>query len=150
MLGLASGTGGEQGERQVETMFGLVGLGLHQFAKADDFGMRVEGCGFRRGIDLAFATGDRLDAVRSQELAQLALRQRAGETIDQLPALDQHDGRHRADLERGREFLLLVDIHLGQPEGAAVFAGQLLQDRAERLAGPAPGRPEIDQHRRFE
>ena len=88
-----------------------------------------------------------LDAVLLQQLAQLAFRHRAGETIDDLPALDQEYGGDRADLEGGGDFLFLVHVDFGKTEGAVVFAGQLFQDRAKGLARPAPGGPEIDQHR---
>jgi hypothetical protein len=99
------------------------------------FGMRIDrgGFGFRcRGL----GGSGRFDAVVLEELAQLALRQYAGETIDELAALDQEHGGDRAHLERGAELLLLVDIDLGEHEGAVVFAGQLLETGPSCLHGP--------------
>ena len=46
------------------------------------------------------------------------------------------------------EFLLLVGVDLGEPEAAAVFRGEPIEDRHQLFAGSAPGRPEIDQHGR--
>ena len=85
-----------------------------------------------------------------EEFAQLRFRQGAGKAVDQLPVLDQHHGRDRADLERGGELLLLVDIDLGQQERAVVIGGEFFQDRPELLARPAPFGPEIDQHRHLQ
>jgi hypothetical protein len=42
---------------------------------------------------------------------------------------------------------MLVDIELDQPDRALRSAHGFLQDRRELTARPAPGRPEIDQHR---
>ena len=85
--------------------------------------------------------------MRCEELAQLAFRQRAGEAVDQLSPLHQEDGGHGADLERRGDLLLLVHVDLGQHERTLVLARQLFQDRPQGLARPAPGGPEIHQHR---
>ncbi|MNI43044.1 hypothetical protein D3C73_973610 [compost metagenome] len=85
-----------------------------------------------------------------QEFTQLTFRQGAGEAVHQLPTLDQEHGGHRTDLEGRGDLLFLVHIDLGQFEGAVVFAGQLLQHRAEGLARFAPGRPEVHQDRRLQ
>jgi hypothetical protein len=42
---------------------------------------------------------------------------------------------------------MLIDIHLDQADSALGGAYRLLDDRAQRPAGAAPRRPEIDQHR---
>ena len=42
---------------------------------------------------------------------------------------------------------MLVDIHLGELDLALRRLDDFLQDRRELLAGSAPLRPEIDQHR---
>ena len=39
------------------------------------------------------------------------------------------------------------DIDLGEQKAPGVLVGQPVQDRHQRLARPAPRRPEIDQHR---
>src|SRR5262249_16462192 len=43
---------------------------------------------------------------------------------------------------RGR----LVDVHLGEDERALMLRGEPLQQRPEGPAGPAPWRPEVDDH----
>ena len=77
------------------------------------------------------------------ERAHCRFGQGAGELVDDL-AVDHglHSG-NAAHAELRGERLVLVGIHLGQAEAALVLLGELLQDRAEAAAGPAPGRPEV-------
>src|SRR3546814_3209465 len=86
--------------RSVEPEFVLARLGLDRLAQAQHFGMRVGG---RRGLFGGGFVGCRglggRDAVVGQELAHLALGQRALETVDDLPVLDEEDGRDGAELE---------------------------------------------------
>ena len=42
---------------------------------------------------------------------------------------------------------MLVDVHLDELDLALGGAHHLFEDRRELFAGPAPGRPKIDQHR---
>src|SRR5690606_32864626 len=77
----------------------------------------------------------------------LRLGQRADEAIDRL-ALDEGDHRRdRLDAELASDARVVVDVHLDQADRALGGAHGLLDDRPERLAGTAPGRPEVDQHR---
>jgi hypothetical protein len=143
--------GGEQREGEVELQGVVVRRGFDRLAQAHDFGVRIDRRrGHRRGGVRAGVRRGRLDAVVFQEFAQLAFGQRAGKPVHQLPVLHQDHGGHRADLERARELLLLVHVHLGQFEGAVVLGRELLEDRAQRLARAAPGRPEVDQHRHLQ
>src|SRR5690606_13759891 len=48
-----------------------------------------------------------------------------------------------ADPEMAGERLLVVGVHLDEAD-VRVFLGGLLEGRRERLAGAAPGRPEVD------
>ncbi len=86
-----------------------------------------------------------------EELANLGFRQRADETIDRLTAGEHHAKRNRAHAEHLAElagdFRLLVAVELGQQEAAFVSGFELFQDRAELLAGAAPGGPDIEQNR---
>src|SRR5690606_34227204 len=155
LRGFARAAGGQQGKRQVELEFGLVGFGLDRLAQAHHFGVRIDrrrGKLFRVYVrGLPFDRGRaRFDAVVLEELAQLRFGRRAGETVDQLAVLYQHHRRDGTDLERGGELLFGLDIDLGQLERTVVFAGQFLQHRAELLAWPAPLGPEIDQHRHLQ
>ena len=43
--------------------------------------------------------------------------------------------------------LVRVDVELGQEERSLTLVGDLLQDRTQRPARPAPGGPEVDDHR---
>jgi len=46
-----------------------------------------------------------------------------------------------------RDLGLLVGVELDELEAAGVVDLELLEDRPERLAWPAPRRPDIEQHR---
>ena len=65
------------------------------------------------------------------------------------------DGRDRLDLELRGDELVLVGVDLGQHHALVGIGGRdLLQQRRQRLARPAPLRPEIDddeaRHRRLD
>ena len=49
--------------------------------------------------------------------------------------------------ERAREFGLRVDVDLADLEPALVVGGELMTNRGDHPAGPAPGGPEVEQHR---
>ena len=49
-------------------------------------------------------------------------------------------------LEVRGQLLILVDVHFHQLPFAGGFGFELFKHRAKRLAGAAPGRPEIDQY----
>src|SRR5690606_30398675 len=154
---LPGSAGGQKCQRQVQLEVVVAGVGLERLAQAQDLGVGVHGRGRRlRSGRHAFDAFQyrrrrcRLDAVVLQELAQLAFGQRAGEAVGELPVLHQHHRGHRADLERCGELLLPVHVHLGQFERAVVLGRQLLEDRPQRPARPAPGRPEVHQHRHLQ
>jgi hypothetical protein len=81
-----------------------------------------------------------------QELAQLAFGLGAHEAVHGLAADHQHAGRDGADAEHAGQLLLLIGVDLDQLEAAFIGDFQLFQHRAQRLAGAAPGRPEVHQH----
>jgi len=58
-----------------------------------------------------------------------------------LAAREQDHGGDREDGEARREPDLLVDVHAGDLDR------ELLEDRLQRLARPAPRRPEVDKQR---
>ena len=62
------------------------------------------------------------------------------------PAFKQHNCGDAHHAEAGCKLRLLVDIDLADIHFAAVFLGQLVDDRREHAARAAPGRPEINQH----
>ena len=81
------------------------------------------------------------------ELLDLAFRHRADEAVDRAAVLEGIDRRDRLDAHLLRQLLVLVDVDLDQPHRALGVAHRLFQRRAELLAGAAPRRPEIDDHR---
>jgi hypothetical protein len=83
------------------------------------------------------------------ESGDLGGRLRAHEGIDRLAAGEGEDRRDRLDPQLGGDLLILVDIDLDQPDRATAGLNRLLQQRGKLLAGTAPGRPEVDDHRRL-
>jgi hypothetical protein len=82
-----------------------------------------------------------------QELDHLAFRQRAHEAVGRLSVDERDHRRDRLDAHLLRHRRVVVDVHLDELDLALGRAHRLFQDRRELLAGSAPGRPEIDQHR---
>jgi hypothetical protein len=78
-----------------------------------------------------------------------ALGLRALEAVERAPVAEGVDGGDRLDAQLVGQRLVLVDVDLRQAHLAAVAAHDLLQDRGQLLARPAPLGPEIDQHRRL-
>src|SRR5688572_20538576 len=61
-----------------------------------------------------------------------------------MPAIaEEEDARDRADVEPHGGLLVRVDVELGDAKPAAVLGRELLEHRGDRLAGTAPGRPEV-------
>ena len=74
----------------------------------------------------------------------LRRRLRAEETVHRLPAHEGEDRRDRLHPHLRRDALVLVDVDLDQPHLALGLGDRLLQRRRQRLARPAPGRPEVE------
>ena len=62
-------------------------------------------------------------------------------------ALEQREGRDAAYAVPGGQFLRLFGVELGNPHCRFELPGRLFVGWRHRPAGPAPGRPEIDQDR---
>ncbi len=62
--------------------------------------------------------------------------------------LEQDHRRDRYHLEVTRGRRVLVDVDLGDGQRTGLLRGDLLEHRGDHLAWAAPGRPEVDQHRR--
>jgi hypothetical protein len=93
----------------------------------------------------------RLGLIRRQQaadkLGHLGLRLSAGETVGHL-AIDQAEHRwDRLHPKHLRGLRVLVDVDLGQRHLVAQLADDLVEDRPERFARPAPGRPQVDDDR---
>ena len=59
--------------------------------------------------------------------------------------LENDQGRDAHDVEAAGQVGLLVDVDLGDPDLALLLAGDLLEDRGDHLARPAPLGPEVDE-----
>ena len=83
-----------------------------------------------------------------QELAKGPLRQRArlGEDDDLVP--EDHEGGDRADLEMGRDLLLVLGVDLRKHDVVVIFR-DLLIDRSEGTTRTTPGRPKIHDDKRI-
>ena len=78
------------------------------------------------------------------EPLHLVLGVGADEAVDDLAVLQRVHGRDRLHLERLADRRVLVDVDLGQHDLAVGLVDDLLEDRAERPARPAPRRPQVD------
>ena len=80
----------------------------------------------------------------AEPLPDLRLGQRTEETVSDLAGHDRHDHRDALHLQGGAQLRIGVDVDLGEHERAVGFGGELLQDRPELLAGPAPLGPQVE------
>jgi len=74
---------------------------------------------------------------------ELGLWNRAQHLIDDLAVLEEENQRDRANAEALREALILIYVNLCNLCLAGIFTGELLEDRTDHAARPAPGSPEV-------
>ena len=67
--------------------------------------------------------------------------------IRYLTVLEQDQSRDTAHVETLRSFRIFINIDLGDGQLAFVLGSDFIQHGRNHLAGPAPLRPEIQQHR---
>src|SRR5258708_32597538 len=72
---------------------------------------------------------------------------RADQATNGLAIGEEDQGGYALDDHLRRHLQVLVGIHAGETQLAAVGRGQFLEDRGQRAAGRAPGSREIDDHR---
>src|SRR5437762_12926685 len=89
-----------------------------------------------------------LSDVFVDDFLEVVLLGEAHDRFDHLAALEDENRRDPADLELERDVRILIDVKLADGHFARVFARERVDGRTEPLAGTAPFRPEIDQHRR--
>ena len=94
-------------------------------------------------------TVDRLRQMFIQHLADLRFGDHADEVVDDRAVLEKHHGGEAANADLLRQLLLLVRVHLRELDAPGVLRSQAVEDRHQLLAGAAPGRPEIHEHRRL-
>src|SRR5688572_13213585 len=63
--------------------------------------------------------------------------------------LEKHERGYAADAVLGRRGLVLVDVELGDLEPPGIFLRHLVEDGGDHLAGAAPFRPVVHEHRRL-
>src|SRR5438105_9496695 len=80
---------------------------------------------------------------------QVALHVRAitDSPLGRLAVLEDDHGRDRHDPQLHRHRRVLVDVHLHDLDLIAQLAVELLHDRGDHPARPAPRRPEVHEHR---
>ncbi len=67
--------------------------------------------------------------------------------VGDLPLLEQQQGGDGADAELGGQVLMFVNVDFADADAAIVLLGELVQNRSQHFAGPAPFGPEIHQNR---
>src|SRR2546428_12048783 len=88
----------------------------------------------------------RCSGSRVQYVLQDGLWSRTDDPVDGPALLDEQDRRDRPDAVPARKPGVLVDVDLHQRDPAFRGLGQLLEDRRDRPARPAPLRPEVHHH----
>ena len=127
---------------------GPVALGQHLLAHRDqrrEFGLGVAGLALDR----------QLREQLIEHRLHLRFGPRAGQIGGELALEHRIDGRDRSHLELRGDELVLVGVDLGQHDALVGIIGRdFFQHRRQRLARPAPFRPEIDDdelgHRRLD
>ena len=76
----------------------------------------------------------------------LTLRPGTYGLINDLSVLHDHQSGNAEDLELVGKIRLLVNIYLADLHIGAVL-GNVVQNRCQHPAGPAPGSPEVQKHR---
>jgi hypothetical protein len=76
---------------------------------------------------------------------KLALGHCTHDRIDYLAILEYGNERDALHIVAHRQILIGIDVDFANFQ-VAVFAGQLINHRANSLAGTTPRSPEIDQH----
>src|SRR5688500_3813676 len=84
-------------------------------------------------------------------LAELTEQPRLGletdDALNRLTVLEEQQGWNAAHAKLARHRGVRVDVDLGDGQNTLGLVGNLLEHRCDHLARPAPGRPEVDQHR---
>ena len=121
------------------------GLRRRGFARVQRAARLLQGLVDRLLLLLAGVTGHLGELL--DELPDVGFLLRALEPVDRPPLIEGVDHGNRLDAQLRRQGLRLVDVELDELDLALLLLDDFLQDRGERLAGPAPRRPEVDDHR---
>src|SRR3954470_20094488 len=89
--------------------------------------------------------GTRSGKRRLELLLEARLREGPDDLLRDLAVLEEDQRRDRHDPVLRSGLGVLVDVHLHDGQVVALVV-ELLQMRSDDAAGPAPGRPEVDQH----
>ena len=85
---------------------------------------------------------------RQQLFLQRGFRHEADDLVHELSAFEEEHGRDGAHAVFGGDGAVFIHVDLCDGHLAIQLGGELLEDRRDRFAGPAPGRPKIDEDRR--
>jgi len=86
------------------------------------------------------------DAVKAG--FEIPLAAQTDDLVSHLAFIKQEQRRYGANAVFGGDPLLFIDVNLDDFDPALVFISQLIQNRRDHFAGPAPLRPEINKHGR--
>lgn len=79
--------------------------------------------------------------------SQLGFSQSAYFLSSDSAVLKEDQSRNAANIELGRNALVLVNVHLCDLDLVAVLTSEFFKDGADHLAWAAPLRPEVEQYR---
>src|SRR5438874_3741857 len=111
---------------------------------------RVSSCRWAESRTSSLAGITFAEAEPGRECAlEVAPWPRADESLLRLAVREEDHGRDREHLVPRGDLRVVVDVDAGEPDAPPGLLLELLEDRPDRLAGPAPRRPEVDEHGRF-
>ena len=116
-------------------------------AASDAAGLELERAAQRRLVARLDEAVGLVGQQRVEELLDLRRRLGADELGGELAVLERLHGRDPLDPERGGDVRVGVGVELGQRDLALALGDELLEHRRQLAAGPAPGGPEVDDHR---
>src|SRR5215211_6877402 len=147
--------GGERAGEPVEDRQRGVALAPRgEDPRQSDAGVGASGLQLERAAQVRLGAGrhERVGLGRQQRVEEARDRRgrlRARELGFEAAVLERLDGRDALDPERRGETLVRVGVDLRERDPAAALLHRLLEHRRELPARPAPGGPEVDDHRQL-
>src|SRR5580765_8535252 len=81
-----------------------------------------------------------------EAVLQVALALEADHLFGDLTLVEHQERRNSSNAVLSGELLLFVNVDLRDLHSAIIFLGQLIKDRPDHFAGPAPFGPKIHQN----
>ncbi len=88
-------------------------------------------------------TGFGLDPQLCQAILELVLGVHSDQAVDELPTLEDQDGRDGGDTEFARNVGVFVGVKLADLDLAQVFGREFVDGGGKHPTGSAPGSPEV-------